>query len=313
MIGDGPPPTLERLLSLARRQLRIGQLDGAVETLRRALAEDPDHADAHALLALVLHDMKRLHAAAYESDRALTLDPLGFLPLLASGIVLLARRKLSEAEDRFQQLRQLAPESAEPLRRLAAVRGFQGERREVRELLDEALRREPENVDVLTDLGDWHLEAGDAAGAERHARGALEIEPESPEALVLMGHVLLRRGRSQEAREHAVWALRKNPESREALYLMAAIKARKNPLLGLWWRWSIWMGALGEGRAILVLLAAFVVYRFGTITAAHLGYEDLAAGVQIAWLALVAYTWFGPTLFYRSLRKDLAGVELRDF
>ena len=114
----------------------------------------------------------------------------------------------------------------------------------------------------------------------------------------------------EEAREHAVWALRNHPASQRALHLMAAIKARSSRLLGLWWRYSTWMGTLGDGRAILVLLGAFVLYRVGVVTAEAFGEVEVANYIQFLWLAIVAYTWFGPGLFHQSLKKELETVEL---
>lgn len=312
MIGDGSSHGSQRLLDLARRLMAIGQLDGALEQLRQVLAEDPDHADAHALMALLLHDQRRLHAAEHEAGMALTLEPEGYLPLLASGLVHLARRRFQQAQQRFEQLQAMAPTLAQPLQMLARVHSLQGHRQKAKELLDQALRLDPEDVDLLTDLGQWHLDRGDRAEAERWARKALGTEPEDPDALVLMGQVLLRQGRTEEAREHAVWALRKDPSDRGALILMSSVKARKNPVLGLWWRYSAWMGALGEGRAIFVLLIAFVLYRFSVITAGHMEHEGLAGMLQMVWLGIVAYTWFGPALFHRSLRRELADVRLDD-
>ena len=125
-----------------------------------------------------------------------------------------------------------------------------------------------------------------------------------------MGNVLLRRGKVEEAREHAVWALRNDPADRGALRLMAAIKARQNPFLGLWWRYSTWMGSLGDGRAIVVLLGAYVAYRVLTITVADRGNAGLANLVSALWLAFVAYTWFGPAMFRRSLERELESVKL---
>ncbi len=96
-----------------------------------------------------------------------------------------------------------------------------------------------------------------------------------------------------------------------ALHLMAAIKARRSFWLGLWWRYSAWMGTLGDGRAILVLLGAFVLYRVGAITAKGFGHENLASYVELLWFCLVAYTWIGPTLFRQSLEKELKTIELK--
>lgn len=312
MIGDGMGHGSQRRLELAQRLISIGQLNGAVEQLRQVLSDDPDHPDAHALMALVLHDQLRLHAAEHEAHLAVTLEPEGYLPLLASGVILLARRRLQEAQERFEHLQSLDPTAPQPLRMLARVRALQGRRKEAKPLLDQALELDPEDVETLTDLGQWHLDTGDRLGAEKWARRALEIEPEDQEALVLMGHILLREGRTEEAREHAVWALQKDPGDRGALILLSSVKARKNPLLGLWWRYSVWMGSLGAGRAIFVLLVAYVLYRFGVITAGHMEQENLGGLLRMVWLAIVAYTWFGPALFSRSVQRELAEVTLRE-
>jgi hypothetical protein len=74
------------------------------------------------------------------------------------------------------------------------------------------------------------------------------------------------------------------------------------------------MGTLGDQRAILVLLGAFVLYRAGIITAEFYRHENLALYLSFLWMGLVAYTWIGAGLFQAALRRELAGVRLsRDF
>ena len=160
-----------------------------------------------------------------------------------------------------------APDSDFAWRALAEIYGLTRRTDEQLRALERARELDPEDPETLADLGRWHLRKGDSGRAEQLAREALELSPEHEEALVLMGHVLLRRGDVEAARDHAVWALRNDPGSRAALHLLASIKARTNFFLGLWWRWSTWMGSLGDGRAILVLLAAYVIYPVGVIAA----------------------------------------------
>jgi len=195
-------------------------------------------------------------------------------------------------------------------RSLAQLHELTGRRATMLPLLERALELDPEDPETLADLGEWYLERGDLVQAARWARTALELEPEHPAALVLMGNVLLRNGAVTEAREHAVWALRNDPAHGGALRLMASIKARQNVFLGLWWRYSTWMGSLGHGRAIVVLLGAFVLYRVVTIAVADGGRTDLAGLISMLWMAFVAYTWFGPAIFRRSLDRELKRIEL---
>ncbi len=301
---------IERWLILARRQSEQGQLEGATESLRRVLSIDPDEADAHALLALCLLDLKRVHAAAYEADMALRLEPESPLALQASAQVLVARRRFKEAEARFRELLEHVPGATSVYRSLADLYQLTGRRSEALEWIEKALELNPDAPQTWTDLGHWHLHRGDLDAAEDKARKALEISPEHHGGLILMGHVLLRRGKLEEAHDHAVWALRHDPSDHAALHLMTSIKACKNFFLGLWWRYSTWMGNLGDGRAILVLLGAYVVYRISAITADAYEQQGLAQYIQFLWLALVAYTWIGPAIFLRSLKKELATLEL---
>ncbi len=303
-------PGGDQRIGLALHLIRIGNSAGALEQLRGALAEDPEDATAHALLASVLLDQRRLVAAEHEARQALLFEPESTLALHVSAKVAIAKRRFDEAGAVYEQLLAQDPTDAEAKRGQANLAGLKGQREEVGRLLLEALRLDPEDPDLLSDLADHHLEIGRTEEAERYARLALEIEPGHADSLVSMGFILLRRSKIEEARDHAIWALQADPTDRRALALLVAVKARSNFFLGLWWRWSAWMGSLGDQRAILVLLAAFVLYRAGLITADHLGHKNLASYLQILWLGIVAYTWVGAGIFQRALRRELETVKL---
>lgn len=304
-------PGIDLELAWARDQMRIGATDSAIESLRKVLAADPELAVAHALLASCLITEKRLHAAEHEARMALRLDPMLPDGRLALGTVLLLKRDLKGAAAELEELRRMAPGSDVVYRLLAEVEDLKGNRAEVRRLLDQALALDPEEPETLVELGEWYLDGGDVASARQRAREALTLAPTLPSALVLMGLCLLRDGQVDEARQHAVWALAQRPSDRGALALLASIKARGNWFLGLWWRWSVWMGDLGEGRALLVLFGTYVLYRFGVVALTQQEKPDLAGLLQFAWLGICLYTWVGPGLFRRSLEKDLEKVVLR--
>jgi Flp pilus assembly protein TadD len=305
---------IERWLLTAQRQMSQGQHEGAIETIRQLLSRDPDFAEAHALLALCLLNLRRLHAAQYEADLALSLAPESSAALHASGAIHLARRRFKAAEERFERWRALCPHEPAVYRSLGHLYDLTGRRQAHLEMLQKALDLDPDEPETWVDLGQASLERGDVDGAEEKALKALQIQPEYQEGLILMGHVLVHRGRLEEARDHAIWALRNDPSDQATLRLLATIKARDSLVLGLWWRYSAWMGELGDGRAILVLLAGFVLYRVGVITAEAYQHEGLAQYIQVLWLGIVAYTWIGPGLFRASLKKELATVQLdREF
>ena len=108
-------------------------------------------------------------------------------------------------------------------------------------------------------------------------------------------------------------ALRVDATDVGALHLMSAVKARSNPLLGLWWRYATWASAVGTSRQIVVLLGAFVLYRVGVIAMSQAGNTGAANIINIVWLAIVVYSFAGPQLFRNALQRELAGVELKRF
>lgn len=283
----------------------------ALELTRRHLSKDPEDSDAHALLALVLVASKRLHAAEAEARLALTLAPGSADAHRALGVVLFAKKDWKTAEQHLVQALDLEPEEVATFRVLATLRARSGRRRDARELLDRALALAPEDCGVLTDLAALVLDEGDDVAAERFVRGALELDAEHAEALAVMGRILLWRGDVAGAKEHAVWSLRSGGAGTDGLHLLANIKARESLVLGLWWRWATWMGEVGTSRGIVLLLAAFALYRTITILFEGTPNETLTPIVQLLWYAAVAYTWVAPSLYTKMLKKELESVSLR--
>jgi tetratricopeptide (TPR) repeat protein len=224
------------------------------------------------------------------------------------GVVQTGARRFEEAERHLRAARAIEHRDPAILRALAHLRHLQDQHAQALALLEDALALNPESTETLVALGSLQLERGQTASAARNALLSLEIDPESADAHVLMGRLRLLEGQAPQAREHATEALRGDPGHLGALHLFAGIKARANPFLGLWWRWNVWMEALGTTRSILVLLAIFAIYRVGRGLAEQHGLTSWLMPMQLLWLAAVAYTWIGPSLFRRSLERDLRPV-----
>lgn len=302
---------IERLEEHARRQLERGDAAGAIETLRRALGQEPADAGLHALLAAALLSARRRHAARLEAEQAVGLEPESSLAHRVLGYVRLAFRDHGGAARAFQAAVALAPHDPQARLGLGRLHAAAGRRAEARAAFEEALALDPGELDAQVELGDLALEAG----RREEARGrALEVLRESAEhegGLALMGRVLLADGEVEEARRHALAILAADPRSAAALHLLVAAKARRSPLLGLWWRWNAFMSSLGDGRAILVLVGLYVAQRLATVALADAGAPGAAGWVSTGWLVFAAYTWIGPAVFSRLLRKELDTVRLK--
>lgn len=305
---------LDRLLEQAVLQIQHGHYEGAIDVLRQILSTDPDIADAHAYLSICLLNLRRGHAAAHEARIALTLEPESELAIYALALSRYAQRNFKDAMALIRRLLDIDPNDARYYLLLADIHSANAQSRQALPLLQKALALSPEDPGTHGKLSQYYLAENDLGRAEHHAQVALQMDPEHADALVSMGQVLLHQGEIAQAREHAIWALRQEPGNTAALYLLTAVKARANPFLGLWWRYNAWINRIGMTRSILVLLAAFLLYRVASMAFTDLGRQDLASATHLGWMAIVVYSFIGPTLFARALKKELTEVRLsKDF
>jgi tetratricopeptide (TPR) repeat protein len=305
--------TAEMERDLALRQMNAGNLAGAIEQLRRALAREPEDALAHAYLALCLSDLGRRHAARHEAELALARAPENAFVHYTAGAVARARQEYVDAEEFLAQARALDPGFAATYRAMAEVFDETDRLDQVIPTLMEGLRHAPDDPELIADLGHQLLRLGEVDLAETRAREALALDAESANANVLMGRVLLRRGDIEGAREHALLTLRADATYRPALHLMCEIKTRTNPLLGLYWRYAVWIGRFSDSRTLIVIVGSYVAYRLLNQLLIDLGQGSAASLLSLAWLGFCAYTWFGAGIFQKMLDKELASVRLRDF
>jgi tetratricopeptide (TPR) repeat protein len=298
------------LLEQSEVQRRLGNHRGATELAQRALTLDPDHARAHAVLAFTLIDARRLDGALLEMRAALALDSDDRYVHHVAAAVLAAHRKLDDAWAHCEIA--LGGDDAWPETYVlgARVRGLQGDRADARRLLLEALVLDAAHTDALSRLAQLELDAGDRAEASRLIALALETDPADRDAHVVAGHIDLANGDPAGAEQHARFVLHDHATSPAALELWAAVQARRSRLLGVWWRWNLWITLGDERRRVALLIGSFVAARVAIIVAEELGYPGLSRGLRIAWLALCAYTWLAPLAFRRLLARSLGTVRL---
>lgn len=301
---------ISRWLDHTDRQMRHGDIQGAISSLRRALSLDPDHAEAHALLAICLCNQKRLHAAEYEAGRAIALEPELLIAHYAMAVVMIWKRKFRVAEEHIKLCLDRDPRNVQYILMLVRLNVLSQKNKNVLPLLDQAREINPDEPDIWSEYADYYWSRGDLDKAHECAQRALQIQPEHVASLVIMGQVLLRRNRLKEARQHMSWALRIDPENRSALALLAAIKMRQSLLWGLWWKFNTYVSSRGMTRMVLILLFMFASYRAGSMVLTDMGQAQAAEGLKYAWYALCLYTWIGPTYFERLLKKELDQVRI---
>jgi Flp pilus assembly protein TadD len=297
------------LLEQAERQRQLGNHRGATQLAQRALSLDPDHAVAHATLALILLDARRLAGAGIEARTALGLD--GNDPYIhrVAAAVLTAERKLDDA---WAHCLIAMQDGGTPAAYVlgARISELGGDRDRARELLLEALALEPGDTSALTQLARLVLDSGDRDQASHLIQQALESDPEDRMAHVVAGYIDLAGGDVASAEQHARFVLHGDATDRAALSLWMAIQARKSPLLGAWWRWNAWLTLGSDRRRLALLLGEFVLVQAAIIVADELDLDGVARALRLGWLALCAYTWFAPVLFRRMVARSLETVRL---
>ena len=311
MTADSSGSDNEGLIARAQNQMGQGDLVGASENLCKVLSNNPDHALAHALLALCLIDQTRLAAGEHEARLAVALAPELPLCHFALGMLALAHQDTSLAEGHFRDGLECDAEDQVNSWGLARAYLLRKDYRQALDWVDRALVLDPEWTNALVLKGQIHLERNDVEQAEQQARLALGLDPEDIEACVLLGNVRFLRKDDDAARDLATMALSRNPRHVGAVMLMVMIRSRRNPLLGLWWSYASLMLRSPRSIQVLTLVVGYLGLNALMISRMHDHAGHWVWWAAGLWLAFCALTWAAPDVLGRAIDKELAASELK--
>ncbi|MCU1068831.1 type IV pilus biogenesis/stability protein PilW [Stenotrophomonas maltophilia] len=196
----GDPESVRRevrwrdLLTLATRDMQVGNLDAAERKVREALKLAPEAPDALVLQAGI-------------DDR---------------------RGRTRQAGENFRKAAELAPQRGDVLNNYGAWLCQQGQAAESLVWFDRALRAPGYATpgEAQANAGSCALDAGQLERAERDLRAALVAAPANPVALESMAQLSFRQGRYMEARAFAERRIAAAPATRSVLQLASQIEAR---------------------------------------------------------------------------------------
>jgi tetratricopeptide (TPR) repeat protein len=298
-------------IALAERQINLGNSRGAIEPLRRALAADPNHALAHAYLAVCLQDVREGKAAVQSIGSALALAPEHWYVQFAAGRIALQQQRYQEAEKHLDDARRTASWNAPVYRHLADLYRQTKRAGTALEVLEEGLGQCPGDVGIISEIGTELLNRGHLELAEIRALEALSLDPESIDAHVVAGYVRLWQNCRAEALDHALSALSINAAEPAAVRLLCMIKVHANPLLGLWWRLAAALSQYPNDALADFLKLAWTVCFAGIFFLFWAGQTWVAVAL-IATLALwIAGMGLCKIFLEWEVRRELMAFRLR--
>lgn len=295
------------------RLFQQGRHGEAAQAYRRALAEQPQDAHSHAMLALALGSEKQLDEAADAAQEALRLDPELALAHYAQGMVALIDGKLDQAAGAAKDAIRLSPTTAEYYRLLALVQMSRRELAEALASIESALAQDPEQSDCLNLRSQILLRMNRRGEASQTSAESLASNPDDADSQANAGWTALHNNDTKRALGHFKEALRLEPGHAWAKSGLAeALKAR-NPLYRLLLGFVLWMARLDPRVRIGVIVGGYLAYRFGRgIAETNPGIEPFLWPLLVAYLAFAWMTWIGMPLADLVLRVSPYGRHALD-
>ena len=231
--GCSKPPAEQYKDYMASGQAFVDESDWAAAAIqfRNAARVMPNEADPHYQLALVELQQKKLQDAYGSAARAARIDPdheQAHLLLAQFEVRYGEESNWDSAQQRLERILAGGRDNTEALFYLAATRARLGEGDEARSLLEEAVQNSPEDLRAVLALAKIKVAENDIPGAEALLKGAIESSEDKRQPLLLLGRFYLDLKRDDDAAEQFNKALEIDPEFGVAMLAIASVHARKS-------------------------------------------------------------------------------------
>jgi Flp pilus assembly protein TadD len=299
------PSSIEHHVGLGRHLITAHSYEGAIEHFRAALSLDPDHAMAHALLALALAQVGRLPAAEHEADLALQLDPDEPFFFYIKGVVLAGAQKWKPAQQMLEQAIAADPYEASYHAHLGQVLYHQDRYREAEAATRHALDLDPEDDFAHLYLGYALLDLKRRDEARHHLEQALRLDPEDSDTHNGMGVYYLQGNDPERALHHIHEALRLDPNNSYAQHNLVLAMGAKNWFYGLFWKWSLFLTHFSSGVQIAIIIGLWAFMQMlRAVARAYPAAAPAVAVIGFLYFFFCIYTWTAPAIFRWWLRRS---------
>ena len=212
--GDRPP---DARIEEAARIAAEGDHDTAARLLREVVAADPDNAEAHFRLGVLLEDARDDKAAVESLATAVKLDPKLIDAYLALGSAYLRLEDRRSAFLAFNEAARLDPNSASAWFNLGVMYYLDGKHDTAVDALRKARSLRPDDPGIQFRLGMAEMNQGSMRDAKLSFNAALKLDPSLDEAWLNQANACTVLGDYEEAEAALERALELRPGWSDAL------------------------------------------------------------------------------------------------
>ncbi len=294
--------------AMGRIWLDRGQPAKAEPELRRGIAEDPEDAEVHGLLATTLAQLERYDEALEFAQQCAGLDPEWAFGHYVTAVVQLARERPKLALRSIEGALELGPENVQThcmhARILASMRHWE----DALEAVETGLDLDPEDEDCMNLRIYLLTQLGRRSGASEGLTAALRQNPDNPETHENLGWAALNEGDAHEAIDHYRTALRLDPTSDSAREgMVEAMRARN--FVYRWFLYAFLRLSRMPRRTLYMVLIGSVIAR-GALRGLANSQPELAVVIWPVFWGIVAFilmSWIAVPLFNLMLWMDRDG------
>jgi tetratricopeptide (TPR) repeat protein len=221
------PDYAEACYNLGNALLQKGSVDEAMVHFQKAVEIDPGYAKAHNNLGITLLQKGSVDEAIVHFQKALEIEPDHAEAHYNLGNILLQKGSVDEAIVHYQKALGIKPDYTEAHNNLGSALNSQERFNEAIIHYQKALEIKPGYVEAHFNLGNALLRKGSVDEAIAHYQKVLEIKPDYAEAHNNLGSALNSQGRFNEAMVHFQKALEIKPGYVEAHYNLGNALLRK--------------------------------------------------------------------------------------
>lgn len=206
----------QQLMEIGIERHLVGDLAGAGQHYKEALAQDPQYADAWNLSGVIAHQLGRPAEAVELIRHAISLNAAGAGFHLNLASTLMGQKRYREAEVAARRELELDADHIAAWNVLGNAMFEQGNVEEAMKSLEHVVSLDSRNAESWVNLGRVLLETGRLDAAYESTQCALDVQPRHFDALNNMGVIEKRRRNFANAKDWFERALAERPRSSRA-------------------------------------------------------------------------------------------------